>query len=260
MTARININIADVRKEPNNESERISQGLFNELVEIVEFGSAMHKIRFPDGYEGWIGARFLSEHHGFNAPGPFTIISNIAPAFERPEQNSRRLTNIPYGCEIYGRPKADYLELSSGRYGTIYIRNNDFVEIKGPADLPVYDSANLIVEAEKFLGVPYLWGGRSFFGLDCSGFVGIIAARFGVRLPRDTKDQIQFGRRIERSEIRRGDLLFSPGHVALSVSPHQYIHSSRGNGGVAYNSLDALSPIYDENHDKAFLEARRIFS
>ena len=173
---------------------------------------------------------------------------------------SRKLTYIPYGSHLYGKFVPGYLEISSERYGKFFICGADLIEkpaIYSPNDL---ESREIVQEAEKFLGVPYLWGGRSLFGLDCSGFVGLIAARFGLSLPRDSKEQINEGKAISRKDVRSGDLLFFPGHVALAISNDLFIHSSRGNGGVAYNSLDSKSPIYHQTLDKSLVAARRIFA
>jgi cell wall-associated NlpC family hydrolase len=131
--------------------------------------------------------------------------------------------------------------------------------MKGAKKKISLDKDTLLNEAEKFLGAPYLWGGRSFFGIDCSGFVQTIVRRFGVELPRDTKDQIKCGEEIKRDQIHLGDLLFFPRHVALAISKMDFIHSSSSNGGVAFNSLDPANKIYSRHLDESFKTARRIF-
>ncbi len=259
MTGRININVADIRREPSNDSERVSQGLFNEIVEITDSAEEMLRVRFPDGYEGWILKQFVSEHDGFEGFGPYLIDSGLAPAFEKPELASRRLTLFPYGCKLFGTAEEGFLRLNSERYGTIYISGYNIIGGNEIQPLTGDDPYELQKEAEKFLGAPYLWGGRTMFGIDCSAFVGAIASHFGTNLPRDTKDQINFGDEIKREDVQLGDLLFFPRHVALVITKELFIHSSRSNGGVAFNSLDPRSPVYNEKLDKSFIMARRIF-
>lgn len=256
--ARVNINVADIRAEPKGRAERVSQALFNELVEIIKEEEECYRIRQEDGYEGWIRKQFLTVHVRFQGDGPFIVVKNLAPAFIKPDPSSKRITSIPYGCLLYGREIGGFLKISSERYGEFFINSNDCMEIEIFYKDVELDSASIAAEADKFLGAPYLWGGRSFFGIDCSGFVQTIMNRFNITLPRDTKDQIRAGVEVKREDIKAGDLLFFPRHVTLALSKDLMIHSTPSNGGVAYNSLDSESPIYSKYHDESFITARRV--
>lgn len=256
--ARVNINVADVRAEPKRRSERVSQVLFNELVEIVEEEERHYRIRQKDGYTGWVRKQFLSEHDGFQGDGPFIIVGNLASAFIKPDLSSKRITSIPYGCLLYGREIDGFLKIFSERYGELFINSNDYMDIDKYYIDAEPDSASIAMEGNKFLGAPYLWGGRSFFGIDCSGFVQTIMNRFKIALPRDSQDQIRAGVEIKRENIKAGDLLFFPRHVTLALSRDLMIHSTPSNGGVAYNSLDPRSRIYSNYHDESFITARRV--
>ncbi|UCC80541.1 MAG: C40 family peptidase [Candidatus Zixiibacteriota bacterium] len=259
MISRININIADVRAEPRFQSERTSQALFNETVEVLDEKDGYLKAKSRDGYIGWIASRFTSEKIENQSEKTYLVTSNLAVGFASPDINSARIVYLPYGCRLYGEEEGEFLRLLTERYGEIYVPLSEAVGLTSPIEPRRPDRSILIAEAEKFLSAPYLWGGRSFFGIDCSGFVQTIMRRFGWELPRDTKDQIGCGTEVERESIQYGHLLFFPRHVVLATSNVEFIHSSSGNGGVAYNSLDRKSPAYSEYFYKEFKTARRIF-
>ncbi len=260
MISRININIADIRAEPKFQSERTSQTLFNEIVEVLDEQDGYLRVKSRDGYIGWIAAQFTSEYKKYESKKSYLVISNLAPGFAYPDIESARIVYLPYGCSLYGEEEDGFLKIITERYGEIYVRLGETLTLTSPLE-PFRPNGDFIKnEAEKFLSAPYLWGGRSFFGIDCSGFVQTIMRRFGWELPRDTKDQINCGIKIDRKSIRNGDLLFFPRHVALAVSKREFIHSSSSNGGVAYNSLDPERPIYSEYLVKNFIVARRVIS
>lgn len=259
MISRININIADIRAEPRFQSERTSQALFNEPVEVLDEKDGYFRVKSRDDYIGWVASQFTSEPKEHSSEKPYLVTSNLAVGFASPDVDSARIVYLPYGCRLYGEEKDGFLKLLAERYGEIYVPLTETMFLTNPIEPHRPDNILLISEAEKFLSAPYLWGGRSFFGIDCSGFVQTIMRRFGWELPRDTKDQINCGTEVERESVRNGDLLFFPRHVALAVSKREFIHSSSGNGGVAYNSFDSESPLFSEYLYKEFKAARRIF-
>jgi cell wall-associated NlpC family hydrolase len=254
----VNVNIADIKKEPQRHSERISQALYNEVVEVLQADVRYAEIRQSDGYEGWIRTYYLERITDFADKDSFIVDNYLVAAYEKPDGESGRKTMFPYGCKLFGDIDGSYLRVKSSRYGTVYVGLSDLKRISADIYSMVPDSASISREAEKFMGAPYLWGGKSFYGIDCSGLTQIVMRRFGVELPRDSKDQMTQGIEIKRDDARAGDLLFFPNHVGLAVAKDLMIHSTGRNGGVAYNSLDPQSPIYSEYHDKNFISARRV--
>ena len=98
-----------------------------------------------------------------------------------------------------------------------------------------------IVEyAKEFIGIPYVYGGTSPSGFDCSGFVKYVYAHFGVELPRVTYDQIKLGTSIGESELREGDLVFFRGgdHVGIYIGGGQYIHAPRTGRTITVEDLN----------------------
>jgi hypothetical protein len=259
MISAVNINVADIRAEPRFQSERTSQALFNEIVEILDDQDGYIKVKSQDGYIGWIAAQFISDYEENGGEKTYRVTSNLAIGYNHPDIDSSRIVYLPYGCILYGEEEGGFLKLFTERYGEIYVSLSETMGLTNPIEPRRPDRTLLISEAEKFLSAPYLWGGRTFFGIDCSGFVQTIMRRFGWEIPRDTKDQKNCGVEVERDSIKYGDLLFFPRHAALAVSKREFIHSSSSNGGVAYNSFDRKSPLYNEYFYKEFNTARRIF-
>jgi cell wall-associated NlpC family hydrolase len=115
-----------------------------------------------------------------------------------------------------------------------------------------------VATAVRFLGVPYLWGGITPYGFDCSGLVKTVFGFHGITLPRDSADQRSAGFDVARSSLRPGDLLFFPGHVAIICGGKEFVHASASRGMVAIDSFDPGAPNYREDLDNEFEFARRI--
>jgi hypothetical protein len=256
----INVNIADIKKEPRKHAERVSQALYNEIVDVLETNDNYARIRQRDGYEGWIRSYYLANDFNLTGSDSFIVDAYLAPAYEKPDRKSKRKTMFPYGCRLIGDVDKNFLRVESPRYGVIFVDSSDLLRENVGFFMVEPDSAGICREAGKFMGAPYLWGGKSFYGIDCSGLTQIVMRRFGVDLPRDSRDQMTRGIEVDRDNVRAGDLLFFPNHVGLAATKDLMIHSTGYNGGVAYNSLDPESPIYSEYHAENFIMARRIVS
>lgn len=105
----------------------------------------------------------------------------------------------------------------------------------------------LCATARTYLGTPYRWGGKTPEGMDCAGFVSMVYMLNGLILHRDSAFQEGFCvRKIEREQIKKGDLMYFPGHIALYLGAGEYVHCSayRYSYGCCINSLDPKSPLY----------------
>lgn len=215
------VSVSPIRAEVSEKSEMTSQILYGETCVIIETQGLYSKIKMDfDGYEGWINSSVLKKQKSEVAKG---LVVNVFGVFEVPE--GKNLLSI--GSEVEFSVD-DLINLSNIR--------ESLVEI-----------------AKKFLNVPYLWGGRSFFGIDCSAFVQLVYKVHGITLPRDADKQAELGNvRDFVEESEPGDLAFFEdetgliSHVGLVLSPFEIIHAS---GKVRIDSLD-FSGIYNAEVNK----------
>jgi gamma-D-glutamyl-L-lysine dipeptidyl-peptidase len=255
---KVNLNVADIRLRPLFKSERITQALFDEPIELLERLEHYSHVRLYDRYQGYINNNFYGEYP--DNPGELYVVNaTLAPAYARPEKNSPILAQLPFSAVIHAEKHSDqYLHCNSKRYGDFFIAVSDIIT---PNDIPKLTSQNvsiLIDNARRFMSVPYLWGGKSFFGFDCSGFVQVLFQYYNIELPRDSKDQGKKGDEVDRYHIQPGDLLLFKKHVAMAISESDFIHSSLSRGGVAINSLDKKSKRYLKNRDFGLRTVRRV--
>lgn len=134
-------------------------------------------------------------------------------------------------------------KVAAARFGTLTSRS-------GPVDRSVSAALGhrIVQEAYRYLGVPYVWGGTSNNGLDCSGFVQKVCATVGIRLPRTSREQANVGEPIALDEMQAGDRIFfaSKGHtvdhVGIYIGDNLFIHSSAGRRGVGID--DVTKPFW----------------
>lgn len=228
--------VAPLRAEAAHRSEMVSQLLFGELAEVIEgnpqlpTGSFVRLRMLLDGYEGWCQSAQLAL-----LPDVLRINQNypIASAHSNTVFINETPMQVPFGAAI----------------GLFHQQTNDIagMQIKYTGQLhdPVnqsFDSSLLKQIALLFLNTPYLWGGRSIWGIDCSGFVQQVYRYFNQYLPRDAYQQAELGEDIGfLAEAQCGDLAYFDNaegkitHVGIMLGPDAIIHAS---GKVRIDRID----------------------
>ena len=239
--------VADLRRKPDHRSERVSQALFGHQLREIELAAGFLLVEGDDHYRGWIAETYCAE--GADSPsGQLMVISDFAILHNRAAGLHLRL---PFGA---------YLGHDSQRGVPCHPVTGDLLEpVAGElvdASRPV--ALSLVEVARQFLGAPYLWGGTSPFGFDCSGLTQAVLRSKGVLLPRDSKDQAQIGTEVAGQELLAGDLLFWPGHVAICAGDQKIIHATRRRGIVAEESLNPRDPGFREDLADSIACVRRI--
>jgi len=262
----------------------VTQARLGDALEVLREQDGWYLVRMTDdGYLGWVDLAGVvrltpAELEAYTAGEHVLVTAKLADVFEaeggqvmvRAVMGSALKAgqgpgSAGSGLDASGADPA-YLAvtLPDGRQGLI----RDTQARLLPSALAVWAEtrppAEIIALAEQFLGLPYLWGGTTSQGFDCSGFVQFVLGLSGYRLPRDADMQYGVGTPVvDRSALLPGDLVFwstataGPSHVGIYVGGLRYIHS-RGSVGVTINSFDPRAPGYDEGLDRAYIGARRL--
>ncbi|WP_309643386.1 NlpC/P60 family protein [Phenylobacterium sp.] len=214
---------AALRRAADPAAEQVDQLLFGEIFEMLDEadGYAWGQAR-RDGYVGFMETVALGE------PGPAAThrVSAIRTyAFAEPSIKSRALG--PYSINSLVA-----VEAREGRFAKA-VNSGWFVEAH-LTPVGVFETDPVAV-AERFLGAPYLWGGRESLGVDCSGLVQQALLACGKAIPRDTDQQEAIGAGVET--LARGDLVFWNGHVAMMLDETRIIHAN------AFHMATAIEPL-----------------
>tara|TARA_B100000579_G_scaffold67906_1_gene50911 strand:+ start:574 stop:1335 length:762 start_codon:yes stop_codon:yes gene_type:complete len=223
------LSIIPVRLEPNNRSEMTTQLIFGEHFKILESIKKWSKIQIShDKYVGWISNNQIQEIN-----------------FEEYEKLDKEIPTL--STDILDIIESDFNQpivigsvLPTFKSDHALI-NNKMYKFTGNTTQGFTQRKHLINNAMVFLNAPYLWGGRTPFGIDCSGFTQIIYRLQGIKIPRDAYQQINLGQEINLDNCEEGDLAFFENksgkitHVGLILENNKIIHAS---GQVRIDKLD----------------------
>lgn len=226
--------VADLLAEPDVRAERVSQLTCFTPCEALDESRDYLLVRGPDGYRGWI-----RRSHLFPGPVPEPAFKIAWPVVPVADPNSgKEIFRLCLDTRFAAEPTEDgmRLRLPSGATGSIPKEAVRPASWRGTL-------LDVLALGLSLRGTPYLWGGTTPFGFDCSGLVQrLFHFVFNVWLPRDSKDQAHVGEPVENdADLRPGDLLFFPGHVALYLGDGTVLHASAREGMVVSAPLTSLS-------------------
>ena len=227
--ARVIAGQASLRRAAGEDAAKDSELLFGEAVTVFDRKDGWAWVQAArDGYVGYVALAQLLD--GGSVP-THQVSALRTFRFSRPDIKSAPLDHLSLGSPLAVRAEANrFLELVDG--GFIYAPHAEPFGAIHP---------DYVATAERFLAVPYLWGGRSALGLDCSGLVQTALRLAGRPCPRDTymqRDDAAVGPEAPLDRpLERGDLVYSPGHVAIATGAETLLHANAYHLAVAHETL-----------------------
>jgi len=266
----INNSVGNLRGAPSHSSELVSQAVLGTKLKILKREGEWYLVQTPDDYISWIdhgGIHVMEESSFSNYFGTSYVYTDTYGFSYTDESRKNIVSDIVMGSELkVTGSRNNFYEVNypDGRYALV--EKNKLLNKKG-FDRLKDDKDNLIKNSNKLIGIPYLWGGTSTKGFDCSGFTKTLYSMNGYTIPRDASQQINEGLTVDSSRVwsnlEVGDLLFFGyerdgrtriDHVAMWVGDNKFIQASRN---VRINSVDEESKDYDEYHMKKYILSKR---
>lgn len=223
-----------LRDSPNASATAVSEVLFGESVSITGAETqGFYPVRSE--HDNYAGYALASEFAESSALADFHVIARATLLFPEPSIKKPPIMRLPFGARIRSRDDSSivgWVQLQSGGW-----LRRDHLELANKG----LQTSPLALASTRFMNAPYLWGGRSPDGCDCSGLVQVCHAACGLPLPRDSVDQERAVPHIGRLDDRQaGDLVFWPGHVAILIDAHTVRHATAQHLSVCDEALDAV--------------------
>ncbi len=264
--------VANMYSKPTDKSDVVSQAIYGSNVKLIEARGEWSRIETPDHYRGWTPSRYLRivlAGNGYASAGSTVQVESLfANIYAEPDVTKHKpvltipfevkLEVVPEGANAKGpRPKYDgwiYVRLPG--MTNAWIQAGDVIADAKPLDIP-----RSIELGKRFVGLPYLWGGTSSFGFDCSGFTQMLVRSRGVVMPRDADKQAAWTGvvRVDRKDLQPGDLLFfgssekSITHTAMYIGDGQFIQATTND-----HPIIQISNLDDQPWTRILVASRRV--
>lgn len=274
----INVSVANLRSEPGHSQELATQALLGTPIELLDFQNGWYLVRTPDRYLAWLepgafvrmtpdrATQWLAtELYQFAAPYG---VATTTPG------NEEIVTDLVAGNLLAktGNAEGEYTQIGLPDGTTGWVKTTDLAAADPGAPTASLNTDVLLTTAHALAGRPYLWGGTSPKGMDCSGFTKTAYYLNGFVIPRDASQQVHAGTDVALTpdfrNLERADLLFFGSyrddgsekitHVGFYLGEGRFLHAGADNGRIMEQSLLPESPDFAEHRLKSLLRARRL--
>ena len=267
-----NISVMNLRTQPKESAELASQALLGTQLKVLDKERNWYMIQTPDNYIGWADgstfARMTKERNENYFLHEFLMFAKpYGFSFAKADENSQTISDLTWGNLLAVKDTLqEFYEVIYPDGRNAFILKKEAIGYKEWKQNVAASEQNLVNAAFKMQGLPYLWGGTSWKGVDCSGFIRMIYQTNGILLPRDASQQVWIGNEVAFDSLQVGDLLFfgekattekseKVVHVGMYIGNKEFIHSS---GMVKISSFDEKSARYDAYNLGRYLRAKRV--
>lgn len=269
--------VINIRSEASHSAELGTQGLLGMSLKVLDKNGDFYRIQTPDNYISWVdkgGIQLMNETeiNQWNASKKVLFTALFGFVYAQKDVEKSIISDISLGGMLqYIAEDAQFYQVKYPDNRMGFIKKSDAVLYDSWLEnwIPTKESIEEI--AKKMEGFPYLWGGTSAKGMDCSGFTKMVYLMNGFVIPRDASQQINAGKRVDEqlnySDLEKGDLLFfgkkatenskqKVTHVGiwLGNDKQEFIHAS---GNVHISSMDKTQPHFDEMNKNRYLGSKR---
>ncbi len=270
----INNSVSNIRSQPRHSGELATQALLGMPVRVLDQEGEWYLVQTPDDYISWIdhGGLILMNEADYNEWQSKTkvIYTAVSGYAYMDEEESGNVSDLVLGDVLsMAGESTNHFEVAYPDGRTAYLRKSESIELEEWISLTNEEAEPMIDQAMDLMGRPYLWGGTSVKGMDCSGFTKSLYLMNGLIIPRDASQQVHAGElvddKMEWGKLQPGDLLFFGRpkseelrervvHVGMWVGDSSFIHASKQ---VRISSVNSASPNYDDFNTNRYLRTKR---
>ena len=274
----VDLSVANLRTKPENQAEMASQALLGTPVKVLKRKRGWYLVQTPDKYISWteddgiyrVNLDTLAE---WNSSDKIIYTKDFGFSYSMPDQNSQRVSDIVIGDILkYLGDENGFCKVTYPDGRTAYIKADECKDFEKWLSERNPTTDNIIKTAKTFMGIPYLWGGTSAKGMDCSGFTKTVFFLNGIVLPRDASQQVNIGEPVDTKDklddLIPGDLLFfgkkgdadtkqKITHVAIYLGDGDFINAA---GRIRIDSFSKDKPNYSAYRDDSFVCAKRVLN
>ncbi|WP_316765271.1 C40 family peptidase [Pedobacter frigiditerrae] len=282
-----NLSVCNNRANPQNAAELMTQMLLGTPIRVMKKQGGFYLVKTPDGYLSWTDGGAIKlmdkqQYETWQKADKVVFTADYGHGFSKADVNSQRVSDLVSGniLQLLGTEK-DFYKVAYPDGRVAYLPKTNAKLYKQWIKRPNPNATAILATAQTLLGVPYLWGGTSIKGVDCSGFTKTAYFLNGIVIPRDASQQALVGNAIDVLEndsisvakclknLQPGDLLFFSAakrrginggrvsHTAIYMGNGEFIQSA---GMVKINSIVATAPNYDSVQSGTLVGARRILT